>query len=278
MTVSRHRNFSCAALSALLLSSAVAWAGPAEVPLPPAPALSSGWEFRLEPYAWLAGINGESGVAFETVPIDLSFKNVFKNLKMTFSTQAELRYNRWGLLMDVFYANIGGYLNIPDPRIQQFSVDLKSLIFQFPVTYRVYQSSNSGTYFDLLAGGRVNSTRVRLSRFRDVSLPDPEGGLVRPNFRYFTNSATKTWVDPIVGGRTQVFLGNSVFVGAYGDIGGFGVGSHLSWQVQGTLGYKFNRKMFAEIGWRLLSENYTSGGFTYNAKQQGLFTGFSYTF
>lgn len=277
MTASRYRILSRAALATLLLSSSAAWAGPVEVPVPPAPAPSSGWEFRIEPYGWLAGITGESGVAYQTVPTDLSFRDLASHLKMTFAAQMELRYDRWGLLTDIYYADIGGYKNIPDPRIQQFAVDLKSFIFQFPVTYRVYRSKTSDTFLDLLAGGRLNSTRVRLSRFQDVSVPIA-GLIVPPDFRYFSNSATKTWVDPIVGGRTQVFLSNNIFLGGYGDIGGFGVGSHLSWQVQGTLGYKFNRKMFAEIGWRLLSENYTSGGFTYNAKQQGLYTGFSYTF
>jgi hypothetical protein len=47
--------------------------------------------------------------------------------------------------------------------------------------------------------------------------------------------------------------------------------------VQGTLGYRFSRLISAEAGWRLLSDNYQEGGFTYNVKQQGAFIGVTFT-
>ena len=127
--------------------------------------------------------------------------------------------------------------------------------------------------FDLLAGGRVNSTKLRITQFRDISPP-----ATAPNFVYLNESRTQTWVDPIIGARTQLFMTDKLFLGLYGDIGGFGVGSHLSWQVQPTLGWKFTQRTMAEIGWRILSNNYTNGGFTYNVKQQGIYTGVSFSF
>ncbi len=252
-------------------STATCFAG-VEQPAPvPVPAPASEWEFRLEPYAWLAGISGTTGVLNQKIPTDLSFSKVFEHLKMTLSGQLEVRKGRWGLMTDFFYADIGGFIDRRNPRIQQFAVDNKEFVFNGALAYRVYQTDK--VTLDLFAGGRLNSVRLRITQFRDISLP-----FTAPNFVYLSNSQTKTWVDPFVGLRTKIFMTDHLFLAMYGDIGGFGVGSHLSWQVYPTVGWKFNRRVSAELGWRILSNNYTSGGFTYNVKQQGLYSGFNFTF
>jgi len=258
-----HPRFSIkviAGLSLFTVSSALA--GPPEVPTAPAPV--SPWEFRLEPYAWLTGLSGTLGVAYQTVPVDLGFKSLAQHLKMAYAGQFEARYNRWGLQMDFFYSDIGGYIPVQDPRIRQLSTASAQRVFQLTPNYRVYRS-NKG-FFDVLAGIRVVGSEARLTGFRDV-------GLNTVDFRYFNNSQSKAWVDGIVGVRGQYFLLGNSFVAAYADIGGGS--SKLTWQVQGTLGYKFSDKISTELGWRLLSDNYQEGGFTYNLKQQGLFTGMS---
>ena len=46
-----------------------------------------------------------------------------------------------------------------------------------------------------------------------------------------------SWVDPVVGGRILQDVSEDWFLTARGDIGGFGLGSGLSWNLPGGIGY-----------------------------------------
>ena len=250
------------AAGALAFTASQVQAGPPDVPLTPAAEVSP-WEFRLEPYFWATGITGETGVLFREVPTDLGFKQVFQHLKMALPVQMELRYNRFGLLTDIIYADIGGYIDAP--RIQQLALDDKMLIFQFVPNYRIFKSEKG--FLDFLAGLRGWDMTLRVTGFRQPGIVTSGG--------YFKESQTRTWVDGIAGMRGQYFLFGNTFIAAYGDIGGGS--SKLTWQVQATMGYKFSPRTSAEFGWRVLSDNYADGGFTYNVKQQGIYSGVSFT-
>ncbi len=261
ITMTYLRSIFLAVAGATLFAASQVQAGPPDVPVSPAPL--SPWEFRLEPYGWLAGISGTTGILGQPISTDLSTSDLLHHLKMSLASQIEVRYNRWGLLLDAFYADIGGYIQTPGPFVRQLAVDDKLFIFQAIPNYRLFRSDKG--FFDLVAGVRVMSTKLRLTGFRFS--PFANG--------YFNRSDSKAWADFVGGARGQYFLYQGLFVAAYGDIGGGS--SDLTWQVQGTLGYKFSKLVSAEFGWRLLSDNYQSGGFTYNVKQQGLFTGVSFT-
>jgi hypothetical protein len=177
----------------------------------------------------------------------------------------ELRYNRFGLLVDVLYADVGGYLPVESSRIQQLALDDKMLIFQVVPNFRLFHSDKG--FFDFLAGLRGWDMKLRITGFREPGIVTSGG--------YFNESQSKTWVDGIVGMRGQYFLFGNTFIAAYADIGGGS--SKLTWQVQGTMGYRFSKRTSAELGWRTLSDNYVDGGFTYNVKQQGIYSGVSFT-
>jgi hypothetical protein len=47
------------------------------------------------------------------------------------------------------------------------------------------------------------------------------------------------WADPLLAVRYHRELGNGFGATAYGDIGGFGLGAHIDWQVVGTIDYAY---------------------------------------
>ena len=265
LTMISRRSLLLGAAAVLLLSASQVKAGPPEIPLVPAaqapqsPRGSFGWNL----YLWASGISGTTGVFGLQLPTDLSFNDILHHLKMTYAAEFEVRYNRWGLLTDFFYADIGGYIATPGPFLRQLALDDKLFIFQAIPNYRLFHSDKG--YFDLVAGVRVMSSKLRLTGFR--LSPFANG--------YFRTSGDKSWADFVGGARGQFFLTHGLFVAAYGDIGGGS--SDLTWQVQGTMGYKFSKLVSLEAGWRLLSDNYQNGGFTYNVKQQGTFIGLNFT-
>jgi len=55
------------------------------------------------------------------------------------------------------------------------------------------------------------------------------------------NAATGlSWADPLIGVRYHRDLGNGFSATASGDIGGFGAGAHLDWQLLDTIDYALN--------------------------------------
>jgi hypothetical protein len=95
----------------LILSSALASAsaGTPKDSIIQAPAATSQWEFRIEPYAWLTGIDGRTGIGPFVTDIDQSFSDIFDHLDMAAALQFEARKGRLGLIADGFYAELGGF-------------------------------------------------------------------------------------------------------------------------------------------------------------------------
>lgn len=91
-------------------------------------------------------------------------------------------------------------------------------------------------------------------------------------------SGNEQWIDPIVGVRGQYNFNEHFFAAVYGDIGGFGIGSDLTWQVSGSLGYNFNKNVFTELGYRYLQIDYSDGGFEYDVATSGFFVGLGFNF
>src|SRR6185437_2199220 len=66
------------------------------------------------------------------------------------------------------------------------------------------------------------------------------------------------WADPLIGGRYHRELGNGFGLTAYGDVGGFGLGAQVDWQILLTLDYRLNSWVDLRGGIRSL--NYTYRG------------------
>jgi hypothetical protein len=92
---------------------------------------------------------------------------------------------------------------------------------------------------------------------------------------------SQNWVDPIVGTRVHVnFTDHWVLTGA-ADVGGFGVGSDISWNAQGYIGYRttlFGVPVIPSVGYRALYQNYDRDSFKWDVIQQGPILGAAFKF
>jgi len=64
------------------------------------------------------------------------------------------------------------------------------------------------------------------------------------------------WFDPYVGLRGRYKFNKAFYTAVRGEIGGFGVGADLMWEVEGVLGINLTRSIFTEIGYRALGGNF----------------------
>lgn len=91
-------------------------------------------------------------------------------------------------------------------------------------------------------------------------------------------SGSQDWLDPLIGFRGRWNLTETFYAVGRADIGGFGVGSDLSWQAYAGLGWQASPRVSVELGYRYLQMDYHHAGFTYDTATSGVFTALSFTF
>ena len=254
--------------SLLCATSFLAVAGPTVTESAPIdmPTPTDSWEFRLTPYGWLTAIDGTSGPEGFPSEIDAGFSDVLDVLEMAAALQFEARRGRWGFMADAFYAELGLSGTLPGPLQTNVDVDFEQFLGEFVVFYRVSETPES--FVDLYAGIRHMSLTLDLEATTTGTLL-PIGG---------TRSGDADWTDPIIGVRSQWEINDRWYLAAKGDIGGFGVDSDFTWNIQGSVGYRFNDSVSLEVGYRYFDTDYSGGGFTYDVAQSGALIGLNFEF
>ncbi len=77
------------------------------------------------------------------------------------------------------------------------------------------------------------------------------------------------WFDPYIGLRGRYNFSKAFYTAARAEVGGFGVGSSLMWQVEAAIGINLTRCIFTEIGYRALSFDYEDDGLTFDTITHG---------
>jgi hypothetical protein len=77
------------------------------------------------------------------------------------------------------------------------------------------------------------------------------------------------WFDPYVGLRGRYNFNKTVYTAVRGEIGGFGVGADLMWQVEGVIGINLTHCIFTEIGYRALGADFEDNDFVFDVVLHG---------
>jgi hypothetical protein len=215
-------------------------------------AAEEGWSFKLTPYLWTLGVDGDVGIGPVSAPVDVKFTDAVKDLEFGGMLSAEADYGPWSILGDVEYL---GLETDKDTHIGEFEVELEQWLLQGAALYSFVE--NGKTTLDLGLGGRYMSL--------DVDLNAPSD---RPDL-----SQSKGWADPILVARVSQQFTEKFFGVLYGDIGGFGVSSDSTWQVMATAGYAINDTVSMLFGYRYLDYDYEKDAFSFDAAESGLVLG-----
>jgi hypothetical protein len=84
-----------------------------------------------------------------------------------------------------------------------------------------------------------------------------------------TLSRDDYWFDPYVGLRARYNFNKTYYTAVRGEIGGFGVGADLMWEVEGVIGINLTRSIFTEIGYRALGANFEDRDFRFDVVTHG---------
>jgi hypothetical protein len=77
------------------------------------------------------------------------------------------------------------------------------------------------------------------------------------------------WFDPYVGLRARYNFNKTYYTAVRGEIGGFGVGADLMWEVETVVGINLTRSIFTEIGYRALGGNFEENNFKFDVVTHG---------
>lgn len=87
-------------------------------------------------------------------------------------------------------------------------------------------------------------------------------------------SNSLSWVDPLVGMRGQINLTRVLFLASSADVGGFGVGSQITWNVAASVGVNFTRQVYGELGYRYFYTDYSNNsGALFKTAMYGVYAG-----
>ena len=225
------------------------------------------WHFLAELYVMFPYLDGETGIDNSlTVPIDANPGDVFGKLKMAAMLSLEARTDKWALTSDLVYMNLNQEVT-ESILLHSGTVGVKQLVWEVAGLYRVFP------FLELGAGGRLNNLQTEIDVRRNVFPAGTE--------EYY-GTASGTWLDPILISRLSTDINDKWLFQFRGDVGGFGLGSDLTWQLQAYAGYRFTKVFQITAGYRVLSSDYhkasDSKEFVFNVKEFGPVIRFGFNF
>jgi hypothetical protein len=206
------------------------------------------WRFDASLYLLAASMSGDATVHGIPADVDVSFGDLVENLKMGLMGRASASYGpRWSLFTDVVYMSLGASKN-------SVSADADQWMVQAQIEYHV--SPRFGAFF----GTRYNRMSMSLNG-------------VGPLGNERSGSGTQDWWDPVFGGTVSEPFAKKFSFDLRADVGGFDVGSDLTWQLEPAVSWHFKEWGSAQVGYRVLHVDYDHGSgieeFVYDMQIQG---------
>lgn len=217
-----------------------------------------GWHIDVSPYLWFPGVHGTVGAAGRELSVHASAGDLLSNFRFGLMGAVELRRKRLLIPLDMMWVRLGDDKPLP---LEEGVVTANMKAQEFILTPKIG--------IRLLDEEKIKIDGLTGFRYWHLG----ESLNFNPSELGLSFSRSQNWVDPLVGGRIQIALAPKVVINILGDVGGWGVGSQLDYQVVGALGYKIKPTWTLQAGYRYMGVDYRSGGFLFDVIMPGVFFG-----
>jgi len=229
-------------------------------------AQESGWHYLIEPYVMFPNMKGETGIGnLPPVHVDQNPGDIFDHLQMGAMLFVEARNDRWALSSDVLYMDLAA--DMSGGNLVDGTVGVSQLGWELAAMRRV------APWLELGVGATYN----RIDADVKLVVQSPLGSTSS-----LESSGTEEWIDPTIVARATAPIGEKWFVQARANLGGFGVGSDLVWQLQADVGYRPSERWRITFGYRVIDIDYDhgkqSGRFMYDIQTFGPVLRLGYSF
>jgi hypothetical protein len=215
----------------------------------------SGWSFDVAPYVWFANINTTMnfnlppaiGGGTASTDSSIGFGDLLSHLNFATMVTADAQYDRFSLLTDFIYMNLGGEASrfrsvrrpgelpiaVSSGGQADVSMNLTSSIWTLAGGYTL-AAGNWGN-FDAITGVRYLALHATLDHSIGIAITGPLGNGAIFGRGGSVSGSSELW-NGIGGFRGRLRLGYpGLFIPYYFDIGAGG--SDLTWQIASGLGY-----------------------------------------
>ena len=232
------------------------------------------WEVEVTPYFWAASLRGDVTIKGQDSNVNIKFLDLAEYVDVGGMAHVEARKGNWGIFTDGIYLKLSATGDAVRQRAGLVGGNLKVEVWivELGGFYRVGQwvPDERKVSLDVIGGARYWDLKG------DLSFSAPNAGIA------LGNSKSRDWVDPFVGLRMNANLTKDFYFQARGDIGGFGVGSDVTWNLSGIFGYSFTPAVDAWMGYRAMMANYETGSglskFKWDITMQGPVMGMGFKF
>lgn len=204
------------------------------------------WHIAVSPYLFFPGVHGTVGAFGRDVGFKASAADLLSHFRFGIMGAAEARRNRLLTSIDLMYMRLGEDNALPFPGLGATSANVTANIFILTPKVGLRLINQEKIKADFLTGFRYWHFSENLS--------------FNPSILGLNFSHSQNWVDPLVGGRIEGALSPKMVVNILGDVGGWGTGSQLEYQVAGLLGYKIKPAMTLQAGYRYMYFDYEKNG------------------
>lgn len=226
------------------------------------PARADDWTHEFAPYLWGVAKSGTSGIGAATSETHRSFGDILEDLESSLMVLYRATGDRYTFTVDAAFMGLG-YTDFSMGGALKSETDLEQLQLEADVGYLL------GERWSIVGG-------LRYMRFdTEIEVTSPLGPVLSVRRR-------DDWVDPVVGAEYTWPLATEWSVLLRGDVGGFGLGSDLTWQGFAILRWQPDPRFGAAIAYRYIDVDYSSGRgddrFTYDMATSGPAAGIVFTF
>jgi hypothetical protein len=203
---------------------------------------SDGWDWKITPYLWMVGIDGDLSIGPIDQAIDVSFSDIVSDLDIGGSIYAELGKGKHAFHFDYTYLRLKpdptALSSPPFPEGATLSTKMTNNIFEPAYNYRF---DGAGGSTALVLGARYLDIEMRMT----PSSSGPIGPL----------KAGPSWWDYFVGVKTHNQISTNWDFDFYGTIGTGG--SDLPWTLQAGFARRYSNDNRLILGFRLWNIDYS---------------------
>ena len=226
------------------------------------------WEFKVSPYGWLAGLEGDLG----TVPgvpseeVSLSFGDIVDDLDYGVFLFASARNGPWSVFFDGSAVQTTATEGIGGPIVDSVEVVSQTSNLALAVGHSVAQSDqyNVDAYIGFRAWWLDNEITVKTQSATGLGT--------------YKESSDASWVDPLIGIAGQYAASDRWDLFGSAEVGGFGVGADLEWSVMAGATYAVTERFGLTMAWRYLAVDYEQDGIVFDVTQSGPLLGATFRF
>ena len=201
------------------------------------------WHYLVEPYLMLPNMKGEVGLAdLPPASVDEDPGDIFSHLQMGAMFYFEANNGTWMFSSDLLYMDLESNLS-PREGVIEGKARMSQVGFELAAMRRI------SDWLELGASVVYNKIDADVNMTFDTVLGTNTRRL----------SMTEDWIDPTFVMRGTFPFGDKWRGQLRANIGGFGIGSDVFWQLQADVVYQHSEKWQFTFGYRLIDFAYDQG-------------------